>query len=517
MRSGHIARVTAAAAMAAGLFCAGSPAFAQTGAIADSTAATMRIHESPAAYFGSLPAMPADSLAAKADALIEASAEGSRGAVAMAAFDYFSNSPVMGHDAVAVHVADKWFLSKTLEWPDAATYPLLYAYAEFNRNSLIGMSAPGLKMEGLDGKTYDVREFVNRNKVLYFYDDQCLTCLKQSRELADFAKGYKGPTLYIYAVNTGSDPLAWIRYVRENFALVGDNPDVRWINLSDPSDSNDFKRKYGLITTPGMFLINNQNIIEGRKLDVEALAALLDVQRSTRGTLSRTIAKIFDEVSPQSAEEILAVAEAFAQKCGEDRPLYRESIYAIYSYLRNEMPLTYQEGAVAVADRYILGRPDMWSDEFRAQIEEALARYRLNPLGEKATDLTLQNENGDDVRMLKGCAPRTLLFFHIVGCGDCRREHALLREKAEFLHSHNVRVVYIYLGFSESEWKGYIETNRDLEKMGWVFLRDAKGESGVREKYDVQYVPRMYLLDRKKRIIAKDIDSIMLFSESGLF
>ena len=465
-----------------------------------------RVHSGPSDYFASLDSLPAAQIIERVDAFIEATPEAQRAGAAGLAFDYYSSSPVLGHDAVAVHLADRWFLSRILEWPDPATYPLLYAYAEFNRSSLIGMSAPGLVMEGMDGRRYDIREFVNRNKVLYFYDDQCKTCLEQSRELARFAREYQGATLYIYAVNTGSDPGAWLRYVRENFDGIKENPAVKLVHLHDPQDRNDYRRKYGLLSTPGMFLINAQNIIEGRRLDCDALARLLEVQYSGKRVLGKLIADIFEAVAPQDPESIRIIAESLRSRVGEDRALYRETFYTLYNYLRNEMSHTCQEGAVAVAQDYILNRDDIWSPEFREEISEALARYRLNPLGSKATDLLLQDRDGKNRKMLGGCSRRTLLFFHIVGCGDCRREHALLRENSALLRKKGVRVIYIYLGHSEEEWQRYVEANRDLEKEGWVFLHDVRGTSGVREKYDVQYVPRIYLLDRSKTIIAKDID-----------
>ena len=458
-------------------------------------------------YFTSLETAPPDSIISCIEALVASADSSSKASVAGAAFDWFSASPVMGHDAVAVYIADRWFLDHTLEWPDAATFPLLYAYAEFNRQSLIGMSAPSLVMHSLDGRQYDVREFVNRNKVLYFYDDQCKTCLQQSRELAEFARGYKGSTLYIYAVNTGSDPLAWARYVRENFAGVADNPDVRLIHLADPEDSNDFRRKYGLLTTPGMFLLDAQNVIVGRRLDVSALEELLGIQKDASRTLGRLVESLFDNLGQTDTATIRMVAESFVAETQDNPPLYRDLFYALYNYLRNGMSLGSQEGAVLVAEDYMLGRNDVWSPEFQEQIRDAIARWRLNPLGSKATPLVLQDTTGRERKMLKGCARLTLLFFHIVGCGDCRREHKALRENAALLKRKGVRVVYVYLGFNRKEWLSFVSDNRDIERYGWNFLSDLDGTSGVRRLYDVQYVPRMYLLDCRKRIIAKDIDT----------
>jgi hypothetical protein len=63
----------------------------------------------------------------------------------------------MGHEAVAVHIADNWFLNGRLKLENENLYPILYTYAEFNRSSLVGCDAPALLMEDAEGNPVDVR------------------------------------------------------------------------------------------------------------------------------------------------------------------------------------------------------------------------------------------------------------------------------------------------------------------------------------------------------------------------
>ena len=148
---------------------------------------------------------PADSVILEIDRLIEAAPDSLKADVAGRAFNIYSESPVMGHDAVAVHIADDYFLNGRLEWSDPETYPMLYAYAAFNRRTLIGMDSPDFLMENLAGGMKSLRADAGHYKLLFFYDTQCSTCHRYSEEIARMARNYSGGRLSIFAVNTGND------------------------------------------------------------------------------------------------------------------------------------------------------------------------------------------------------------------------------------------------------------------------------------------------------------------------
>ena len=46
---------------------------------------------------------------------------------------------------------------------------------------------------------------------------------------------------------------------------------------------------------------------------------------------------------------------------------------------------------------------------------------------------------------------------------------------------------------------------------GWTYLKDDPAISGLRRQtYDIRFVPEIYLLDRNKKIIARDYEAIAL-------
>ena len=75
-------------------------------------------HPSVTAYLQTLIEKPVGAICADVDRLIDSVGRQKpelQSKVAGICFDFFTDSPVMGHDAVAVHIADDWFLNGKLK------------------------------------------------------------------------------------------------------------------------------------------------------------------------------------------------------------------------------------------------------------------------------------------------------------------------------------------------------------------------------------------------------------------
>lgn len=201
-------------------------------------------------YLKAIEILPIEEKISETDTLISACRDSSiRQVVAEIVFEHYRWSKLMGDEAVAVHVADKWGLGG-----EAASF------ADINRLSLIGMKAPSLAPV--------VPDFGGGIKtVLYFYDTDCSTCRKMTSELVSFIGSIAVDFVAFYV---GSDKEAWSRYITENFPQ--DFP-VR--HYMDAERKSDFAVKYGVDGTPRLFLIDGNGVVQGRRLDVGALKILL--------------------------------------------------------------------------------------------------------------------------------------------------------------------------------------------------------------------------------------------------
>ena len=463
-----------------------------------------KIHASVSEYLQTLIEKPVPLINRDVDRLIDS--VGVRhpelqSSVAGIIFDFFTMSPVMGHDAVAVHVADTWFLNKRLKMEDEELFPFLYTYAEFNRSSLVGASAPGLELEDISGMPTEIRDDASVYKVLFFYDTDCSTCRREAPLLADLIRSYRGEALTVFAVYTQGSREAWEAFVTETFASA-ESPDAHIVHLWDPEARSNFHKKYGVLSTPMMLLIDSQNTIIGRQLDSEALARMLDIGNAEALEYRKLFDSVYGTFDPLGIDNVEGIIDAFAGRTNSDPGLFAEVMTQLFNYLRTSDVFVKQQGALYLAENYIAAEPERWSPEFYERTVYALAQSRLNPVGSVATRLQLQNRCGRTKPLYDKRHAGTLIFFHLIDCAQCQQELAQLRKLSAELYEADIQVVLVYVGDEQQKWKDFV---RKMRPSRWRFLNDFKQSSNMRMRYDLDFVPHLYLLDGNGVIIAKDI------------
>ena len=356
--------------------------------------------------------------------------------VALKIYDHYLNSKIMGDDAVAVHVVEEWFIPGKVKMKTDLDLLNAQVFAAFNRHSLIGAKAPLLFLKDASGKEVRLPQTKgDEYSVLYFYDTSCGTCKVETARLKEFAAEGKYP-MKVFAIYTGLDEASWKAY-RESF------PEAE--HLWDPASSSDMQRKYGILQTPKMFLLDAAGTILGRGLDTPALEMLL-ARHSDDGSYEyggdaqmEMYAKSFsvygDTLKPR---HILEVGEYVAARTIGDGDIaaYRQMEGDLLYYLSSQRGEAYKEGAAAFIDKFIMV-PDIWDrQEDTLQVLSLAGMMKdlslRTPVGSKVPDLkvpgTLRKkgcclcrgvrEGEFSLRNLKG-SPSYVVFYS-PGCMQCR-------------------------------------------------------------------------------------------------
>lgn len=156
----------------------------------------------------------------------------------------------------------------------------------------------------------------------------------------------------------------------------------------------------------------------------------------------------------------------------------------------------------------------------RKTITDRAYSLMANQLGQPAPILDLTDTTGKNISLYGIKAPFTFVAFWDPNCGHCKEEiprlDSIYRAKWKAL-GVSVYAVNIY----ENElpaWKNFINEKK-LE--GWNHVYQTKASRAAEEKaglpsykqlYDVFKTPTLYLLDKDKRIIAKQL-SILQFDD----
>lgn len=205
------------------------------------------------------------------DGLIETCKDSlTRQHVTMSILDHYQHSRVMGEEAVAIYVYDKWVASGKVKARGDFEQLILDQFVLFNRDNLIGMTARPVELfKPCRGtKTVPVPGKVN---VLFFFDTMCSKCRLETQLLPSVLNEVDFPLEFV-AVYVGDDKRQWRDY-RRNFKIR--NRKVRVTHLWDPAVESDYQKAYAVLATPRMYVVWKDGEIIGRRLEVENLKEVL--------------------------------------------------------------------------------------------------------------------------------------------------------------------------------------------------------------------------------------------------
>ncbi len=399
-------------------------------------------------YFGALAGESLEVQKAEADFMIGLSADSlTRQFMASRIYEHYIASKVMGAENVAVHVFDRWFKDGPLNMGSEIDFMNARIFADFNRLSLIGEKAPELVMEAIDGSRVSLfaGEDGGKYRVLYFYDTGCAKCKVESILLRNMLMTEEFP-IEFYAVYAGDNRKAWEDYVNERFAVENSSAVVK--HLWDPAFDSDFQRKYGVIQTPRLLLVNPEGVIIGRGLDAKALLMMLDsifdeVELEYGGDES---VKLFDGIFEGGAtsDDVRNIADYIeASTLGQDNAvMFRQLTGDLLYYLSARSGEGFKEGTDYLIDNKILSRGDIWrsSDDslkviglasfMDGLLEKAKPGTGIVPLKVPAERIKVGKSKKKEFRLDRIRGKRNIIIFYTEGCGNCDAEKAAARELA---------------------------------------------------------------------------------------
>ncbi|MFA5301282.1 MAG: thioredoxin-like domain-containing protein [Bacteroidales bacterium] len=158
--------------------------------------------------------------------------------------------------------------------------------------------------------------------------------------------------------------------------------------------------------------------------------------------------------------------------------------------------------AVHIAREYFINDPSLSEDPEMLREMETYVQFNSQCLtGMNAPSLELRDIKGD-IRSLYGIrAPYTVVFFFEDNCPACSDELLKLVKFSQSADNKSVNIYAVYTGDTPNVFEKY----SDFFPENWTAVWDPDLSSGFHRKYNVRSTPRIYLLDKNKRIIGRDI------------
>ena len=449
------------------------------------------------AYFAALMGESASVQIQECDFLVESCQDSLvRQFVALHIYDHYLRSRIMGDDAVAVHMVDRWFSSGAIAMHSDTDLMNAKVFAEFNRSSLVGAPAPSVRLRNPAGDWVELPR-KGECSVLYFYDTGCSTCKVETGRLKALV-AEKRWDVPVYAIYVGADASAWEAWRRDFDGVV---------HLWDPDMESDWQRLYGVLKTPQLVLVGDDGLVAGRGLDTPALRLLLERTFSPEQyvygepaqleQLSRLFAPYGDTLRTQ---DVLDVADYLAARTfGEgDVDAFKQVTGDLLYYLSSRKTEACRDAVAPFVDRFIR-IPDVWTSaadtlQVLSLADMLCALSARTPVGEPVPDLAVPGvlrrrpclffrdgkEGTYKLRRLKG-SPAYVVFYS-AGCSAC----AELLSRVDSLVSARRRMRVLLVDMDaimtdQPELAGQLLDSFDLSGLPFVLELDRKGI--VRHRY----------------------------------
>ncbi len=161
---------------------------------------------------------------------------------------------------------------------------------------------------------------------------------------------------------------------------------------------------------------------------------------------------------------------------------------------------------------YIAILQSVLASPYYDQYERIGPEYELklasqNRIGHRANDFRYTLASGETGTLYGLEAEYVLLFINNPGCSGCRqiRETILASPMlTEMIERGRLKVLALYPDEDLNEWKKY----RAEIPRTWINAYDAGCKIRQNDVYDLSSIPSLYLLDRDKRVLVKNLNNV---------
>ena len=204
----------------------------------------------------------------------------------------------------------------------------------------------------------------------------------------------------------------------------------------------------------------------------------------------------------KSARAVLDKVEA-AQQQNPDGTLWSKftDTYALILQDPNS-PWRNEEYCIPLLEKRAASPLATEDEKLRAQKD--LPLYCLNRLGEKANDFAFTLRNGRQVSLYGIDSEYTIIFFSNPGCPNCREVMESLQSLTgigDLIKAKQLAVANVYPDEDLGEWIKYSE----IYPKDWLNGYDHMMAVKNTPLYNIRAIPSVYLLDKDKRVILKDV------------
>lgn len=174
---------------------------------------------------------------------------------------------------------------------------------------------------------------------------------------------------------------------------------------------------------------------------------------------------------------------------------------------RKNYPI-YERVYVELINRHFLESGYEWiNNEMISHATDEYKRYFPASLGEKAPNISGVNTSNKAIDLYNTSNDYTILYLYDYECPLCKKLIPSIKKLMGIYDYLNLNTFAFCFGENKDDWKDYVSRNK-LNK--WSNVWDETQNSQITRNYNLDYTPSIFLLDKDKRIIGKNLNMSQL-------
>ncbi|MEZ7886571.1 MAG: DUF5106 domain-containing protein [Flavobacteriales bacterium] len=241
----------------------------------------------------------------------------------------------------------------------------------------------------------------------------------------------------------------------------------------------------------------------------------------------RVLEKYLSTVLPQIPDTIVAEGGKLLEKVAANYDMYKYTLHQLTYLTETSKIMCMDRAFVAIVNKYYkTGKADWLDEEKLAKIIEGSDKKSKTLCGEVAPNIILPDVTGEEwINMHDIEAEYLVIAIWEPGCGHCKKEMPKLQEVYKQFKSKGLEIVAVNNELENEDWAQFVEE----KELDWINISDnpeinnsenarqliidgttTLNSLNFRAMYNITSTPQIYLLDKNKEIIAKQLNSEQL-------
>ena len=216
----------------------------------------------------------------------------------------------------------------------------------------------------------------------------------------------------------------------------------------------------------------------------------------------------FDKMIVKHPDSINVAVDEVAEKSKANKEVFKYCLVHLLNEYANSKIMGMDAVYVHIAEKYYGGGDAFWVDQtLLYKITDRAKTLKPLLIGKTAPNLMLKDTSEVYQSLYAIKQPYTLMVFWDPDCGHCQKAMPFLIDAYNKYHSKGLEVYAVTTESERKKWVDFI-VKHDLK---WINVGDMDGANHeFHNTYDITSTPKLFLLNDKKEILAKQMGAEQL-------